>query len=195
MSKADKKLRDELAAAGHTTAAADASSGDSTEPTTSAGTTDAKRGPKTRIPPGSKPSAILRAHIADEPALFEAARLNKEDKPDGDTFKTTAGIIDNLAKKVGEKAVNLLRFRSQPDQVQVYTRMGLNQLVTQGEVTSKGFVDLFSAKYKPGTARAQGSQLMQLFPALGVATKDGSTLKLNRSSVIVQAFRKASPSA
>jgi len=149
-------------------------------------------GSRVRIEPGSTPSQVLAAHITDRDALYNAAVLSRGDEPNKRTFDAMAQRLDGLAKKVAEKGVNLLRYRSEPEKVQVYTSMGLNALIEQGEATSKSLTDLFGRKYKPGTARAQSNQLMSLFPALGIAERSGSTLKLSKDSMIVRDFKRAS---
>lgn len=192
MSKSDKQLEAELEVAGHKpTTAAKTTTTKSTKTNTDAdaGTEKITRA---RVPAGSKPSAALAIHIPDDQARYEATRLRKSDTADKATHDATCAAIDRLAKKVGEKAVNLLRHRASPDNVQVYTRIGLDQIISQGKVTSKQLVDGFASKYRPGTCRAQSNQLMSLFPALGIATReDRSTLSLNKDSVIVAQYRKA----
>lgn len=149
--------------------------------------------PRPKIAAGSTPAQVLAAHITDPAMLGEHSRLLKSDKADdAGLIAATGGIINKLAKKVGEKAINLLRHRDNPTQVQVYTRMGLDQLAKEGTITSKGLVDMFSTKYKPGTARAQANQLMHLFPALQVATVNSDkSLVANKDSVILTAYNKA----
>jgi hypothetical protein len=193
MSKSDEQLKSELAAAGiETTTIEKAAPSAKRVPSPKAEKEPKEpKAPRVKIPAGSKPSVVLAHHITDEEALIKAARLNPSDPSDKSALANIAGKIDKLAKKVGEKAVNLLRYRSQPDSVQVYTRMGLNRLIENGEVTSKDLVTMFNATYRPGTARAQSSQLMQLFPALDVATKtESGALRINKSSSIVRDFTK-----
>jgi hypothetical protein len=187
MSKSDEKLREELNSGGVKTSGkpkpkrgADVKA-DATEKVA-----------RPRIPAGSKPSEVLALHITEPSALYEACKLTKNDEPSKSAFNAFAKTIDGLAKKVGEKAVNLIRHQSSPDNVQVYTRIGLDHLLDQGTMTSASLRGVYSAKYKPGTCSAQSNQIMQLFPALGIASReDKSTLKLNRDSSIVAAYRKA----
>lgn len=151
---------------------------------------DAATTPRVKIAPGSTPSMVLAQHLGgDGAALYEQSRLVLGDKPNAHTAENTGGIINKLAKKVAEKAVNLLRHRASPDNVQVYTRIGMDLLLKKGELTSKGLTDKFLEKYTPGTARAQANQIMNLFPALKVADKVGSTLTLNDDSVIVAEYK------
>jgi hypothetical protein len=43
-----------------------------------------------------------------------------------------------------------------------------------------------SRPYSPGTASAQSSQMMQLLPALQIATRVGNTLELNEDSPLLE---------
>lgn len=149
--------------------------------------------PRPKIAPGSAPSAVLAAHITDEALLHTACVLSKGDTADAAQAKTVMGVIDKLAKKVAEKAVNLIRHRSNPSSIQVYTRIGMDMLLRDGVITSKGLVDKLQAtKYTIGTARSQANQIMLLFPALQVATAtEKGTIALNKDSVIVRDYRNA----
>lgn len=152
--------------------------------------------PKTRAPrvsraAGAKPSQVLAATMSDE-ALLKAAMLLTGDEESEDNVKALNDTIDSLAKKVGDKAVNLLRYASEPRKLQNYTRLGLELLVRDGEVTSKSLTDhLKAAKYTEGTARSQANQIMSLFPALKVAARSGKTLTLNSESTLLGQFKAA----
>jgi hypothetical protein len=81
--------------------------------------------------------------------------------------------------------------------VQVYTRIALDHLIENGSMTSKDLVEKYRAvPYKEGTCRAQSNQIMQLFPALGIAERpDRGTLKLHRGSPLYQSYNKANKKA
>lgn len=195
-SKSDAVLREEMgstkpsrnAKPQRTTAATSTKAGD-TE-------TEAKT-PRPRIAPGSKPSVVLQAHITDAEALQVATRLHKGEVEGDATIKGFAKAVDGLAKKIGEKAVNLVRQRHNPAGVQVYTRIALDTLIENGSITSKDLVEAYRAnKYKDGTCRAQSNQIMGLFPALGIADRpDRGTLKLSKDSAIVADYKKAAKAA
>ena len=153
--------------------------------------------PRVRVPAGSKPSVVLALHVPDVEERHRAMRLTRDDAIGEETSLVTAGIIDKLAKKVGEKAVNLLRHRGQPEKVQVYTQIGLDLLIAEGVLTSKALTERFAVKYKDGTCRAQGNQLMQLLPALQIV-KPGSvkgTLVPNKRSLILADYQRNQPTA
>lgn len=150
--------------------------------------------PRIRVPAGTKPSEVLALHVPDIDTRHKMMRLTLDDQPGEDNSNIVAGIIDKLAKKVGEKAVNLLRHSENRDRVQIYTQIGLDMLIADGKLTSKGLVDKFSAtKYRIGTARAQGSQLMQLFPALGIVKQGSAKGELipNKRSVLLRNYGKS----
>lgn len=208
-SKSDEVLAAQLEGAGvkqnvtfaEAVAEAKANSADGTDGTTPAAKTKAKKekaegdapaAPRIKVAPGSTPAQVLAAHLGSKEAVNDACRLVVGDKATDAQAESVGGVINKLAKKVAEKAVNLLRHKSSPDNVQVYTRIAMEKLVKDGELTSKGLVEHYlGRKYKDGTARAQANQIMQLFPALKVADKTGSTMTLNDDSVIVQAYRAA----
>lgn len=152
-----------------------------------------KAPPRAKIPTGATPSQTLAIHLGSTEAVHGAIKLHRGDTVDEAYANNVFGVIDKLAKKVAEKAVNLIRYRSAPDNIQGYTRKGLDLLISQGEVTSKQMVDMMrAAKYTDGTSRAQSNQLFQLFPALGIAERgDKSTMKLVKGSAIVSDYRKA----
>lgn len=143
-----------------------------------------------RVSIAGKPASEVIKSWGDEALAQAAMAVTGSDAEEG--IKAMLATVDKLAKKVQEKAVNLLKHRATPANVQVYTRMGLTQLIAQGNVTSKQLVDTLLSKYKPGTARSQANQLMQLFPALGVAKRVAKgELELVASSPIVEAYNSA----
>lgn len=161
------------------------------------GTDSGKRGK--RIPAGTSIAEALRLHLdGDEAKLFEASRLNLEDEPNEAAFNVLAGRLKGLAKKVGEKALNLLRHQSARDSVQVYTRIALDLLIQKGEFTAKELMKAYATAgdgYSPGTQAAQSNQIMQLFPALLIADRPSSDrLVLRDESVIVANFSKSTGS-
>jgi hypothetical protein len=163
-----------------------------TDATMGTGDPTTTKTPRPRIPAGAAPIDILGIHLGDNTLLQQRACLVVGQKPSDEAVEGLATRMSTLAKKVKDKAINLVRHSDNPDNVQVYTRIALDELLAKGELTSKGIQDRYAqVPYKPGTQRAQGNQIMQLFPALNVATKDGSTLRLNEDSTIVQAYRNA----
>lgn len=147
--------------------------------------------PRPRIIPGSTPSQVLAQHINDTEKLNAACVLEIGDDASDDNTKINAGIMDRLAKKIGEKAVNLLRNRDNIANLQVYTRIGIEKLVKGGTMTSKDLTDHYHSgaagkPYSIGTARAQCNQLMTLLPAMKIATETTKgTLEVNPKSAIL----------
>lgn len=166
---------------------------------TTGGTDAAKRGK--RIPEGTKPAQALRLHVDDDATLFGLSRLDVDDEATETTFNVLAGRMTGLAKKVGEKAVNLVRHQSARDSVQVYTRIALDFLIYKGEFTAKELMAVYAKSgdggngYSPGTQAAQSNQIMQLFPALKIADRPSSDkLVLRDESAIVANFAKSTGS-
>ncbi len=140
---------------------------------------------------GAKASQVL-ASVMDEESMLKAACLVSGDVEDPELVDQLKSDVDNLAKKVGDKAVNLLRFHSVPNKLQNYTRLGLEHLVKNGSTSSADLTKLLQgAGYTIGTARSQANQLMSLFPTLKVANRAGKTLTLNEDSTIVESFKSA----
>lgn len=149
--------------------------------------------PRVKIAPGSTPSQVLAQHITDAEQLHAAAQLEVGDAATAENWAGVAGRIDALAKKIGEKAVNMLRNRKNPSAWQVYTKVGMEMLLENGTMTSAELTRHYnSTKYTIGTARAQCNQIMTLLPALRVAnvTSKG-TLEVNENSTIVRDYRAA----
>lgn len=149
------------------------------------------RAPRSIVGKDTKPSAALAASMsADE--LLKAALLTSGDTEDVEHVEALNKSIDSLAKKVGNKAVNLLRFRNEPNKLQSYTRFGLEHLIASGNTDSKTLTILLQSKgYTIGTARSQANQLMSLLPTLRVATRSGKSLTLNADSRLIEAFNAA----
>lgn len=135
------------------------------------------------------PSLTLNAMPEEE--LRKVACLLTTDDADAIDPTPLLEKIDSLAKKVGDKALNLLRFNATGDKtkLQVYTRLGLDELVKRGSITSKELTAHYQGvKYSEGTARSQANQLMSLLPAMGVADVSGRTLTLRSDSAIAAKF-------
>lgn len=93
--------------------------------------------------------------------------------------------IDGLPKKIGEKATNLFAHVSKGAQLSNYTRIAINFLLTNGEMTSKQLKDTYLARpYSEGTASSQTTQLMNLLPALGIAKREAGKLVVNPTSTL-----------
>lgn len=107
--------------------------------------------------------------------------------------KLHADIIKNaaaLAIKPADKAVNLFGWLKGKCDLSVYTHMALKHMIAQGgDATSKSLAAYYEARpLGKSTALAQTNQIMSLFPALGIAQRNGSALKINEKSEFVVAF-------
>lgn len=94
--------------------------------------------------------------------------------------------IDVLPKKIGEKVVNLYAHISKGATLSTYTRIAIDLLVKDGEITSKSLKDLYIARpYSEGTASSQATQMMKLLPTLGLAIRSAGKITLNENSLLM----------
>ncbi|ATW58035.1 hypothetical protein CNR34_00102 [Pseudomonas phage nickie] len=104
--------------------------------------------------------------------------------------------IDGLPKKIGEKATNLFAHVSKGAQLSNYTKIAINLLAANGEMTSKQLKDTYLARpYSEGTASSQTTQLMNLLPALGIAKKEAGKLVVNPTSTLFPVLTAAAEAA
>lgn len=97
--------------------------------------------------------------------------------------------VDVLAKKVGEKVLNMACAVNGKEQLSVYTKIAIDLLKSKGSFTASELRDVYLARpYSAGTASAQGSQMYTLLPFMGIATRSGNTLTLNPESVLANFF-------
>jgi hypothetical protein len=87
--------------------------------------------------------------------------------------------VEGLAKKVAEKVNNIGHHLTTGAKLSNYTVIGLKMLFEAGSVSSKDLLEKMRENYSDGTARAQSNQIMNVLPAMKIAIKEGSTLKLN----------------
>lgn len=93
--------------------------------------------------------------------------------------------IDKMPKKIGEKVTNMLGHIGRGNALSNYTRIALNFLVQNSEMSSKQLKDAYMTRYSEGTASSQCTQLMHLLPAMGIAIKRGNVLIPNPSSTLL----------
>jgi hypothetical protein len=94
--------------------------------------------------------------------------------------------IDKMPKKIGEKATNLFAHVAKGAALSNYTRIAINFLVQNDEMSSKQLKDTYlSRPYSEGTSSSQCTQLMHLLPALGIAIKSGGRLIPNPNSTLL----------
>lgn len=96
-------------------------------------------------------------------------------------------------KKVAEKFDNLFASIAAGRAPSVYTMACFKVVADKGEATSSDLVAALKATasraggaYSDGTARSQAGQLMNLFGAVGIATRAGNKLTFNKDSKIAE---------
>jgi hypothetical protein len=108
---------------------------------------------------------------------------------DEDRFDKRIALLESIDKmpiKIGEKATNLFAHISKGAALSNYTRIAINFLVQNDEMTSKQLKDAFlSRPYSEGTSSSQTTQMMNLLPALGIAIKSGGRLIPNPTSTLL----------
>lgn len=97
--------------------------------------------------------------------------------------------IDALPIKIQEKVVNFFAHLSNGAQLSNYTKMAIDLLIKDGEITSKALRDAYIARpYSPGTANSQCTQLMKLLQVLELANKEAGKLVANQESALLPMF-------
>ncbi|SUE95882.1 Uncharacterised protein [Ectopseudomonas mendocina] len=97
--------------------------------------------------------------------------------------------IDALPIKIQEKAVNFFAHLSNGASLSNYTKIAIDLLIKDGEITSKALRDAYIARpYSPGTANSQCTQLMKLLQVLELANKEGGKLVANQESALLPMF-------
>jgi hypothetical protein len=144
--------------------------------------TKTKRAPKTAKPKAVRDLNDLDASMfvltAEAPADLEANKL------------AVIGLMPKQ-KKIAEKFENLFLSIAAGRKPSVYTMTCLSALVAGGTVTQTDLVGALKASakknggaYHEGTARSQAGQMMTLFAAVGIASRDKQTLVYDTTSPI-----------
>lgn len=98
-------------------------------------------------------------------------------------------IDKQLAKKVGEKAAQLLDWYNKGGKLNEIMKRAFTVLAKEGELTSgdKGNLqqDLLAKPYSLGTARSQANQIFMLFPFLKITVKEKGRMIANPDSVML----------
>ena len=120
--------------------------------------------------------------------------MDDAERPQTEIREEIAGIVDGSAKKVQEKASNLIACAVKGGTLSVYTKIALRSLFTAEKITSaelaQAYRDNPDPSYSDGTARAQSGQMMKLLPDLKIAVRTGSTLTVNQDSVLALPLRE-----
>lgn len=130
---------------------------------------------------GGKVSDFLVLELSDIALSSEALKARQDE---------ILGEIDNkLAKKVGEKAAQLLDWFSKGGKMNEVMRRAFTVLVKDGELTSGdgGNLqnDLLAKPYSMGTARSQANQMFMLFPFFKITVKEKGKMVANPNSVML----------
>ncbi|WJW83832.1 hypothetical protein QU516_17540 (plasmid) [Moellerella wisconsensis] len=124
---------------------------------------------------------------------FQLSDLSEEDcSKIGLSKEVMLTSVDSCPVKAKDKALNLAQWALRGSELSIYTKLGLECIVKNGSATSESFrIYMMSNPSKPyptGTAGTQAGQLMAVFPALGIATREGRELTLNKESPLVKLF-------
>ncbi|MDO2421152.1 hypothetical protein Q2406_00525 (plasmid) [Klebsiella pneumoniae] len=115
-----------------------------------------------------------------------------------ESFYATAGLesesftaaFEGAPVKAKDKILNLLNWFSGGPEISVYTVIAMRHILDANTATSNSIkLALMSNPEKPyplNTASTQAGQMMAVFPATGIATREGGNLTLNKESPIVQ---------
>lgn len=97
--------------------------------------------------------------------------------------------IDQLPVKIQEKVVNFYAHLANGATLSNYTKIALDILVKDREISSKTLRDAYVARpYSLGTANSQCTQLMKLLVVLGLAEKGAGKLTANPDSALLPMF-------
>jgi len=98
---------------------------------------------------------------------------------------------DSLPKKTREKVVNLMDWWVRGHSLSVYTRIGFEQLIEEGELVGVALRNRYMSNpgksYTLGTANAQSGQIVKLFKAFFITAEDGT---LNEEHAMVKRFKE-----
>lgn len=147
---------------------------------------------------GMKKSEALVKALGNRAADFLTINLSDAELPDEQRqakINELLATIDDSKKtpiKIQEKVINFYAHLSNGAQLSNYTKMAIELLVKDGELTSKGLKDAYEARpYSPGTASSQATQMMKLLPLLGLAKREGQKLIVNPDSVLLPSLNIA----
>lgn len=125
--------------------------------------------------PADKPKSKKKAAAPAQPVVTRQF-CDVADHMDDKALKTALDGI--TAKKVAEKASNVVQAITTGKKLSGFTALAIKLLTEQGHVTSKELVEAYQKDGKSlGTARAQAQQQTALFKALSIATPDATDAK------------------
>lgn len=106
------------------------------------------------------------------------------------TNKATVMAALPTQKKIAEKFENLFAALNAGKQPSVYVTAAFKLLDEKKSVTGTDITAMFKTSYKQGTAQSQSGQIMTLFEATKIATRQKNTLVLNDNSVVAERLRE-----
>ncbi|WP_276122644.1 hypothetical protein [Pararhizobium qamdonense] len=93
-------------------------------------------------------------------------------------------------KKIAEKFENLFAALNAGKQPSVYVTAAFKLLDEKKTITGTDITTMYKATYKQGTAQSQSGQIMTLFEAAKIATRQKNTLVLNDNSAVAERLRE-----
>lgn len=120
-----------------------------------------------------------RSKKASEPKTVVPTRefCDVADHLDPTSLKTTLDGI--TAKKVSEKAQNLVQAITSGKKLSNFTQLAVKTMIDAGQITSKDLIAAYEKDGKSiGTARAQAQQMMALFKAFQIAAPSATDAKV-----------------
>jgi len=126
---------------------------------------------------------VARATSAGSMGAWVSGLASTIELVDGEDPVDTIGLIDGIAaKKVQEKAVGLATHFINGSKLSVYTRIGFDVLVRDGNLSSNNLVKAFQAgvdgkPYSLGTARSQAQQIVSILRLFRVIDDKGEPVE------------------
>ncbi|EHJ2180778.1 TPA: hypothetical protein ACGTMW_003032 [Salmonella enterica] len=168
------------------------------DPTNNEGSSQSNNTDSPPLLEASKDTLKLKSKGEKSNRTSPRSRFTLEDKDD--SFYLAAGLNNDVFSKDFEKApvkakdkiLNLLNWFNGGPEISIYTIIAMRHLIDAKTATSNSIkLALMSHPDKPyplSTASTQAGQMMAVFPATGVATREGGNLTLNEESPIVKKF-------
>ncbi|MBO6507381.1 MAG: hypothetical protein JJ979_02660, partial [Roseibium sp.] len=91
--------------------------------------------------------------------------------------------------KIAQKFDGLFNALATNGKVERYVDIAIRFMIEKGAFTSVDLKNHYLDFVKPGTASSQAGQIMTLFPAAGIAERDGKNLKLRDNSKVVERLK------
>jgi hypothetical protein len=138
---------------------------------------------------GAKKSAVATSKLGDDVLLLELSDASESIETLRERSAEIVASFDKLAKKVGEKAVNIVGALKGTAKLSVYTSVALRTLTARGSMTAADLIKVYQdGGYSKGTANSQAHQMMQLLPVFKAGTLTGKLLTRNDNSVLIGMF-------